>query len=315
MVVFIVAGTGGAEAINEIIKEIRTPIKVLAFSDYSYKKITNTTQKRRLNQCELKKALDKINPKLVFSERSNHIDFQKKVTKLCQQKRIPNVIVMDNNLLQDKGVTGAEDYITVVDSKSKEYLKSIDINNNKIIKLGNPSFAKIKELNYTPQFPEDPNILFTSQGGKGNIKHEKQVKIFNKMYKQVVEGLKVHNPKVDIKLHPMESEFEGRWIKDTENYKNVNILNIRPEIDFFKELIKYDLVLGFNSTLQVQSYLAGIPTIFYHKKERGEYEKYKNKELPLSKELDLEKYYKYNQKEISKLINRYKGRKQNERTI
>lgn len=125
------------------------------------------------------------------------------------------------------------------------------------------------------------------QGGINNISHyELQnflIKILNFIKTEYV---------LDIKLHPMEEMYRKEW--ENTLYKNnikANILKIPNNIDFLtKYLIKYDILIGFYSTLQIQGYLLNIPTIFYNDNIEKCLHRYFTNKLPLSEHNEFEQY-------------------------
>lgn len=305
---FICYGTGGAEAINEVVKVIKgikgTNYSVLSCSDFSRAKLDNS---ERVSESTALKSIDK-SIDLVISDRSNGISFQKEVTRKCKELGVKNLVIMDFYLLgvsdYKKLFDELPDYVTAISDLAYEELKGIGFKEEQIFKIGNPAYIRLNNINYTAKFSKSPRILFTSQGGKGNKSHEELVDFLDNCISEFDK--RFIDYMIDIKLHPMEEELRGTWDETIlKNGWKCNLLEVPTSIDFLTEyIIQYDLLIGLYSTLQVQGQLLGIPSIFEGGNLKDCMDKYELKEFPLmwGKELNYFKVTEYNIRNLIKIV-------------
>lgn len=290
-ILFISYGTGGAEAINEVSKVVKDKdYKILACSDFSKAKIDKAI---RVSETE---ALTYINTGigLVVTDRSNGITFQKEVTKKCKELGITNLVLTDIHLVGADSYKSLfdelPDYITAISDLAYEELVGIGFKEEQIIKLGNPAYIRLNNIEYKSTFSKTPKILFTSQGGKGNKPHEELIGFLEKCIEEFDKRFTDYI--IDVKLHPMEEELRGTWNESIlEKGWKCKVLEVPTSVDFLTEYItKYDLLIGLYSTLQVQGQLLGIPSIFETGDLKDCLDKYELKKTPLMWEKELNYY-------------------------
>ena len=293
MVLFISWGVGGSEIFKMITSFInfRFPIKLISCSEYALNTLPNSEY---VPEEEIFDYIDKINPDIVISERSNGLDFHKLLTCYCVSNLITNIVITDFYMPEYCNYPSLfeelPDFVTSVSEEASKELKNVGFKEEQILNIGNPSYNKLYKLKYKPSYTTKPRVLYASQGGKTNIQHQENIDLFSKFYNLLEEYFE--NFTVDIKLHPMELDFKDEWLNSLTNYKNTNVMEHIPG-DIFVEnnIISYDLVLVKCSTIQLQSQLIGIPTIFECDDKRLKLEKYKNKTLHLEKSNYIEYTY------------------------
>lgn len=306
MILFVAWGTGGSEAINQLVKGLEIPYKILVCTDFGMCKIVSNNV-LRLSEVEVLKYIKDNPPTLLINERSNGISFQKEITGLASELGIPNIIVTDIHIVKDRYIEEyigeLPNFITSVGNNHRDELIKQGIPEEKIIVIGNPAYERLTKVNYQPKFPSKPKIIYLSQGGNNNVPHRENIDIFYDMYKNIEHNFGKGNFEIHVKPHPMESSLKLQWIFFASRFKNVKVIT---EIDNTKDfltdyLTEYDILIGIESTLQIQGYLLNIPTIFYEDMSKETFNNYNNKILPLNKRDDLE-YKKYGHDKAQSII-------------
>lgn len=266
MVIFISYGTGGAEAINPVYNLMNhsgIPSLNISISEYTKNKLDNPLD---VLEEDILSFIEKVNPSVVVNERSSGIDIQNKITKFCKEKNIFNCSILDFPGNYIERFTEKPNLIFVPSDEIKKEMQSLGFKKDTIYVSGNPSFENLPKINKETK-TDNITILFVSQPLlKYNIHNE--FKIFNEFYNLIEDNFK--HFKLDIKLHPQNR------LSSWENFidKNYNASFVEDI-----EYSKYDLIIGYNSTVMYRSSYMGIPTIFY-KDMNKQLESYK-KGLPL----------------------------------
>ena len=259
---FISFGTGGAEIFNAIVPGFiennkKDEIKNITISDYAKNKNKESLFIPAENIIDY---LKENKPDIVINERSNGLDIQNDISKHCKDNNILNICILDTYGDYDKRFVVMPDKILVPSESIYKELLKLGYKDSDLIVSGNPSFDRLEEYkNVKVTDRLSPNILFTSQLFDKFYVFEEFFKEISKLYSDFTISVKLH-PQEDIK----------NWESVIGYFKNTSILNFDDKGDFLKECLNYDLIIGYNSTLQIQSQIIGIPTIFY---ELGEIEK------------------------------------------
>lgn len=255
MVIYLIGyGAGGAEALDPIYLRLKARedvvIKNISLSPFSAARLTDPIT---LTEDELYSLLTNHPPDLVINERSNGLPLQNALTKFCREQKIKNIVVLDlfGNIKQR--FTEIPDLILVPGESIKEDLIQEGI--TALLKVtGNPAFDRLNTLVYV--YPENhpPKGLFISQPLCQNPEAPNIYQLFKKTHEEVVrEGWTL-----DVKLHPMEDR--EAWVSFLKDFHGTLI--VQDENDALLNCLPYNFVIGYNSTVLLQTYLLDIPTTF-----------------------------------------------------
>lgn len=250
MIIFISYGTGGAEAINPVYNLVNSsgiPSLNISISEYTKNKLDNNMDISEENIINL---IEKSNPSIVVNERSSGVEIQNKITKFCKEKGIFNCSILDfpGNYLER--FAEKPDLIFVPSGEIKEDMLKLGFEKDKVYVSGNPSFDDLPYLN-KERVLNNIKVLFISQPLlKYNIDNEFEV--FDKFYIHLEDSF--DSFKMNVKIHPQEDL--KLWTSFLEkNYDACIVEDIDCD--------KYDLIVGYNSTVMYRSSYMNIPTIFY----------------------------------------------------
>lgn len=288
-VFFISYGTGGAEIFNTIyplFQQTNKGFKVanITISTYAKNKNPNSLY---ISEEDIITYLTDEKPDIIINETSNGLHIQNKISKLCKNLKILNISVLDFFGNYEDRFLFPPDKVIVPSKSTFIDLCRHGFSEDDLYICGNPSFDRFenyiynKEMNY-----EKPHILYASQGFD-------KFYVFKDFYTLLEKHFTSFN--IDIKIHPQESS--EMWDLVLKDHPYAKVLNFDNRNDFLSECLKYDLIIGYNSTLQIQSYLMGIPVIFH---ELNQIEKsllnFREKVLPIEKHPygDFEKNATYN---------------------
>ena len=257
---FISYGVGGAEEINTIYENMKNEysnMENITITEFATKKMNQSIY---IDERWIIKYIESENPDIVINERSNGYRIQNSITDTCKKNDIFNVALLDfygqyrerfvsvPNIIISPGMSVTEDMIC--DGFDK----------NIIITAGNPAFDRLSKYKYEKTInTKKPYIVFMSQPLKESGYNQTQFDVFKKFIKEL--NVIYDSYEIDIKVHPNESS--ANWKNFAKKFKNVNVVDCDTSDDFIKEVLKYDLVSGYNSTLMLQTNIIGIPTIYY----------------------------------------------------
>lgn len=225
-----------------------------------------------ISEDEIIGFLGENKPDVIINERSNGLEIQNKVNSFCRNHNILNICILDVYGGYDKRFEVAPHKIIVPSKSTYTDLCSFGFPVKDLYIGGNASFDRFDKYIYDKAVNiKKPHVIYTSQGFDRLYVLEKFYNIFKDSFTEF---------SIDIKTHPQESD--DKWKGIIHNYKNVKLLDFDNRNDFLNECLKYDMIIGHNSTLQIQAYLIGIPVIFY---ELGNIDeaiiKFKQGETPL----------------------------------
>ena len=199
------------------------------------------------------KFLIKEKPDIIINERSNGLDIQNEISKFCKDNGILNICILDFFGNYKNRFTVVPDKVIVPSKSIYKDLLDFGFSETNLFIGGNASFDRFKNYKYDRDINmKNPHIVYTSQGFD-------RFYVFNNFYELINENF--DSFLIDIKTHPQEDI--KKWEEIISEYKNIRILNFNNKNDFLQECLNYDLIIGYNSTLQIQAYIIGIPVIFY----------------------------------------------------
>lgn len=254
----------------------------------------------RYNQIkELKKIIDKIDPKAYIAFCSSAFGEESILTLLCKKKGIPtftlqhgffhnssdpfaSVIVLNENTISD--------YHLIWGENSKNPLKKY-LNPSSLIIVGNPKYKKVKIKPRKKFNPKKATIFFSVPGfNEGNRKLLKIVKEFIKNHPEIEFNVTVH-PMNDMKIFSKE-------------IKSKNVKFIGKEVLAQDLLEKSDFVILYNTTVTIEALNYKIPIFRYAGKDFRDFWDTDDKFTNLK---ELEKIFSStkNQKYYKKLMNFY----------
>lgn len=249
MILFISYGTGGAECINPVYQLLYSEsIECLniSLSKYTKDKLSNSIS---VSEDEILTFIESKKPSIVINERSSGVDLQNKITSFCNNKGILNCVILDfpGNY---KERFNAVPNLIFVPSESIKKMVSLGFNEKTIYATGNPSFDDLPKAR-KERIKSNPKILFVSQPLKKYSVGD-EFYVFKQYYKYLKKNFKSF--KLEIKLHPQD-DF-NTWEKFINKKYSANFVN---DINYEK----YDLIIGYDSTIMYRSSCMGIPTIFF----------------------------------------------------
>lgn len=125
---------------------------------------------------------------------------------------------------------------------------------SKVMKIGgNPSFDRLEKYTYKRKLnTAAPKILYISQPYGG---------MERKLFQDVYETATLTNAssRIYVKVHPNENLAD--WVHFLENHDAAKIAENNNARDFLKDSLEYDIVIGYNSTIMLQTAIIDIPTI------------------------------------------------------
>lgn len=267
-------GTGGAEIFNIIYplmkKELKThQIENIVISKFAKGKNSNSIF---ISENKIINYLDRSRPDIIINERSNGLYIQNLITEYCKTNNIFNICILDYFGNYESRFTSFPDIIVAPSLSTYNDLIEFGVDKDDLVIGGNPSFDRFENYVYNRNVNvEFPKILYTSQGPKFDY-------VF-KEFHELVSG-SFSDFDIDVKTHPQEDN--GEWDEIIKGFKNTRILEFNNKEDFLSECLNYDLLVGYNSTLQLQAYLIGIPVIFYEMNNiEAAINNFKNRKFPL----------------------------------
>lgn len=253
-------GVGGAEAINAIFPKIKdkyNSVQNIAITDFAQRKMKESIY------IDVDKIFDYIRsekPDVVINERSNGTQIQNSITELCRSLGIFNIALLDFYGAYKKRFTAMPDIIISPSTTVTNEMINEGFNKDKIITAGNPAFDRLEKYNYSKMRDIlNPKIIFVSQYLQEAGSKITQYEIFTRFYNEIHELYK--DVKIDVKIHPNENI--NTWIEFLKDFENIELIRLDVSEDLLEKITSYDLVVGYNSTVQLQSYLMNIPTIYY----------------------------------------------------
>jgi len=283
LVIFVAYGTGGSEAFQQVLPVLQKMLdgickfETLSISTYAKNKLPGSTL------LQLGEAIDFIkeaNAIILINESSNGNIEQNMITSLCKDLKIRNISLLDFYGKYSKRFTCCPDMIIVPSKSIYKDMSDLGFQQEILIVAGNPAFDRLSLLKQSNDIACLNRILFASQVVDKTNKRISQIEIFKEFYEEI--SLQMSDFKINIKLHPQEAS--DAWEQIIEGYPKAEILLFDNKGDFLTHCMEYHLIIGYNSTLQLQTSMIGIPTIFY---ELGnidlELTKYVNGEISLHK--------------------------------
>lgn len=253
---FISYGTGGAEIVHAIYRIFANinkekDIRNIVISKYAKNKNPDSIY---IPDIRIIKFLEDEEPDIVINETSNGLHIQNEITSFCKDNNILNISILDFYGNYEERFLAIPDKIIVPSNSIYSDLIEFGFNKEDIFIGGNASFDRFKTYKYDKQINKEvPNILYASQGPD-------KFHVFEAFYRLIAENF--NDFTVKVKTHP-QVDANGELERLIDAYSNTTILDFNNQNNFLLECLNYDLIIGHNSTLQVQSYLIGIPVIFY----------------------------------------------------
>lgn len=259
-VFFISYGVGGAEAIYSvypILKNEYKEVRNITITPFAKTKINDSSY---IDKDLILEYIRKEKPDVLINERSNGFSIQNQITNLCKELGIFNIALLDFYGKYTERFEAVPDIIISPSKSITDEMIEDGFEESSIVTAGNPAFDRLDTLkgNKTPNILS-PKIVFMSQPLKETNHLDSQYDIFNKFIRELTDIYEDY--KIEIKVHPNENIKE--WYDFAKDFKNVIVLNVGTNKDFLEEVANYDLVAGYNSTLMLQTYMMGIPTIYY----------------------------------------------------
>jgi hypothetical protein len=259
-VLFISYGVGGAEAIYSVypyLKNEYKDVRNITITPFAKTKVNDSTY---IDENLILDYIRKEKPDVLINERSNGLVIQNKITNLCRELGILNIALLDFYGKYTERFEAVPDIIISPSKSITDEMIDDGFAEGSIVTAGNPAFDRLdKYKSKKSRNNTSPKIVFMSQPLRETDHLDSQYDIFNKFILELTEVYDHY--KIDVKVHPNENIKE--WQDFVENLKDVNVLNVGTAKDFLEEVSEYDLVAGYNSTLMLQTYMMGIPTIYY----------------------------------------------------
>lgn len=259
-VFFVSYGVGGAEAIYSVYPKLKNEYKDvinITITPFAKTKVKDSLY------IEKELILDYIKeekPDVLINERSNGHYIQNQITNLCKEFGIFNIALLDFYGKYTERFEAVPDIIISPSKSITDEMISDGFTEKSIITAGNPAFDRLYKFRCEKvRNTMNPKIVFMSQPLRETDHLDSQYDIFNKFIEELTDIYDSY--KIDVKVHPNENIEE--WREFAKGFKNVSVLNVGTSKDFLEEVAQYDLVAGYNSTLMLQTYIMGIPTIYY----------------------------------------------------
>lgn len=266
-IMFISYGVGGAESVNAIYPHIIkyfNNVENITITPFAKLKLKDS---KFIEQASILDYIRDKRPDVIINERSNGIQIQNKVTSLCKELGILNICLLDFYGGYDKRFSSIPDVIISPSLSVTKELICFGIKETSIITAGNPAFDRLCGVEYHRKYNvENLKVAFMSQPLDENFYSFTQYDIFKKFLDEI--NLLNLNYSIDVKVHP--NEEPSNWLTLKDEIDKLYVIEFDNTKDFIPEMIKYDLIVGYNSTLMLQSYLMGIPTIYYELKDTKE---------------------------------------------
>lgn len=252
--VLVSCGTGGAEimvVIEEALKEKGITVKSVVLTEHA-ERIHKEAE--RMGMVELKEYILRREVDIVVNETSNYIDIQREVTRFCKEVGVRNVSMLDYYGNMTERYKEVPDLIIAPSESAKKEVEAIGI--KEVVVGGNPAFDRVRRQGYVAKREGIKRVAYISQG------RETQKEEFGYVYRKLEE--KGEPFKLEIKKHPQMDKGSLEWETIIKGKEGVEILGeVRQWEKGFKDYLReYDIVVGYNSTLQMKAYLEGVPTIF-----------------------------------------------------
>lgn len=238
-ILFLVSGTGGTQAlqiIREYVKKgnnIQT--KMIAVSTIVKDLYDNITFADTLARA--KEEIDSFKPDCILTETSSPCDLLY-LTLLYIKGKYYTVSIQDVWDLENTRYKQFEPDLICAPTP-KIYQQLLEHGHTNSILYTNPSFINIGKVQRVIN-REQPRIIYMSQGLQYRYCMDIIIKFIKRLYPE---------PDITIQLHPEEEEFISEYRLQRS----------------FQLPTEYDLVIGYNSTMQLKSLVMGVPTIFMDK--------------------------------------------------
>lgn len=251
MIILLISyGVGGSEALNPLyirLKDIEgLEVSNIAITDLSMDKLTDGI---RIKEEYIFNYIEGMEPDLVINERSNGLEIQNRITKFCKEKNIMNISVLDFYGGYRRRFTDIPDLIIIPSKSIYEEMIEEGFGSKRLVVCGTPAFDRLEK--YRNIKSERQNILFMSQP-----LHGLERDLFRQIYNKVRN---YGNRKIYIKVHP--NEDISKWNGLTKDFEEVEVIKISNKEDFLKYSVGYELVIGYNSTVMLQTTMLGVTTI------------------------------------------------------
>lgn len=259
--VFLISyGVGGAEAINSIypkIKDNYTDIRNITITPFANAKMKNSIY---IESDNILSYIKKEKPDVLINERSNGTKIQNDITSLCKKLGIFNIALLDFYGAYKERFESRPDIIISPSLTITKEMIDEGFNKKSIITAGNPAFDRLENYNYSKvRNTIDPKIIFTSQYLQEAGFPKSQYEIFTQFYFEIKDLYK--DAKIEVKIHPNENM--DNWVEFLKDFKDVVLIQFDTSKDFLEQITVYDLVAGYNSTVQLQTYMMHISTVYY----------------------------------------------------
>lgn len=260
-------GPGTYNTINPIIKRLSELNEVTLYATHPY--VAKKWDIDIIQEEDYEKIFEKETDLFITGTGSLH-NTERLLPVFAKEKNIPVVSILDtfwstkeNLLFRYRNIPN---YIIVPTEKNKKDLISLNLQlkEENILVFGNPHFDRLKSYKtLSENHGEKHKAIFFSQCSTSenysdtSEKSKEALKVMVDLRKKYPDLF--HN--ITVTPHPRE---EVRWLK---NFCQEHHLNFNDKEDSFELLLKSNLSLGVNCTLQYEAEILGIKNVFYTNKK------------------------------------------------
>lgn len=277
-------GTGGSE-IMEVLRASQggtgVDIEIVATSRLAKEKVNTNLEANGVQ--EILEVVRLIRPDIILLETSNEKGYEEmeQVIRYCREQEIFTVSLLDVAGGYDRRFREEPDLIIAPNSKTAREV-NLQVFSSVVLIEGNPTFDGLRQVG--GKEPETiPRVLFVSQPD-GNGKNEFYCKMLIHWLDTVVEDGVLEGYQLDVKAHPRETKKDREY---WQRIDNCNLLDWDDNKDFTREMEKWDILAGRNSTVMLKASKMGMNVIYLDDLFRKEVCSYLNGEV-LGKEFSNE---------------------------
>lgn len=258
-VIFVSYGTGGAEGLNSVynrLKELGVTCDNIGISDYVKSRLDDRIDSTPTEVLDLiLEAKEKFDGVIVVNERASGVEEQTRISEFCKEHDITNYVFLDLDNGYDSRFPKLPQFILTPSEQASEGMVKAGFPSNILIATGNPSMDDLVRIN--PTFKQEHlQVLYAVQP---LLKYDigDEYKVFDVLYSELSKHFSID--KFDIMLHP-QNQKDG-WLS-YNSIENVNVLDYNYNVA--KPTIhKYDIVCGYECSVQERCSIQRIPTVYY----------------------------------------------------
>jgi hypothetical protein len=251
---FIAMGPGSANCLLPLIKEIENRQEVVLIALHSYVSTLWSTDEFKGDLEAIISTLD-----ILFYGTGSGNQIETLIPKIARKYKVESISIMDifwsKKEEYKKRFPVVPDWIVVTTEENKnDIICKIDISKDATLVLGNPHFDRLKKIKIKKKMIDGPLdvVYFSQPSSTSNFSETSE------------ESKKAIKELIEIKMKTNVIKNITYCKHPRENNSFYKELNLKVETrDSFEVMLEKDLNIGCGTTLQYESMMLGINTIFY----------------------------------------------------